>query len=184
MATSTATVTVTVLCPECEPDWQPTGETRCHNCLVENQMEDGCGNSRWDATDEACTCGDAYNPSLPPVPALWGCVEESEKWRVRLTEFHVLHQRSNQDVKCLELRVDRVVNCAKECGIAEFAYCWPKGCHMFLLPPGMYDIYVPAHSVYPLEVGTEVELDIVLEPVSSDYVAALGTLAGSKNSCC
>ena len=94
MATSRATVTINVECPPCVPDWQPTGETRCRNCLVENQEADGCGNTRWTPTAESCACSGPYVPTPPPLPSEQTCFDASAPWRVRLIEPHVLHVRA------------------------------------------------------------------------------------------
>ncbi len=131
-----------------------------------------------------CLCDTPYVPTPPPVPSAQACFDETEKWRVRLTGYHVLHDQTNTDSQCLSVRVDRVVNCMKECGVEEFVYCWPQACPVTVLPPGVYDIYVPAQSAYPLEPGTEVEVMVLLEPVGDDYVAALNISSRGGSPCC
>ena len=184
MATSRATVTLNVECAPCVPDWQPTGETRCRNCLVENQEADGCGNTRWTPTAESCACSGPYVPTPPPLPSEQTCFDASAPWRVRLIEPHVLHVRQNSDSNCVHVRADRVVNCMVECGIEEFTYCWPLAKPVSVLPPGVYDIYVPAQSAYPLPSGTEVEVTVLLEPVTDDFVAALALSSCGSQPCC
>ena len=130
-----------------------------------------------------CPCDTPYTPTPPPLPSVQACFPESHKWRVILPGFHILHDRTNTDSQCLSVKVERVVNCMKDCGIEEFSYCWPQGCPLSLLPPGTYDIYVPAQSAFPLEPGTEVEVTVMLEPVSDDYVAALNTITRGSSSC-
>lgn len=181
---ATATVTVDVECPPCVPDWQPTGETRCRDCVVQVQEADGCGEFRWTATEESCACGDPYTPTPPPLPSEQTCFDESEKWRVRLTEHHVLHSRTNSDSNCVHVRADRVVKCMVECGIEEFVYCWPLAKPVSVLPPGWYDIYVPAQSAFPLDSGTEVEVTVLLEPVTDDFVTAVGLFSCGSQPCC
>lgn len=179
MATDTATVLMNVACPPAVARATVLMDVACPPAVARATVTIDVA-----CPPEECPCDTPYVPTPPPVPSEWGCVEETERWRVRLTEPHVLHQRSNQDARCLTLRVERVVNCARECGIEEFTYCWPQGCPVSLLPPGTYDIYVPAQSVFPLETGIEVELTIVLEPVGDDYVAALSTITSGSKGCC
>ena len=63
-----------VACEEpCVPNWQPTGEQRCFNDVVQDQEADGCGNTRWVDTAESCAVQlyelislDAINEGLSP----------------------------------------------------------------------------------------------------------------------
>ena len=82
------------------------------------------------------------------------------------------------------VRVDRVVSCMVECGIEEFVYCWPLAKPISVLPPGVYDIYVPAQSAFPLDTGTGVEVTVLLEPVTDDFVTALGLSSCGSQPCC
>ena len=78
--------------------------------------------------DPACVCDTTYDPQIPEVlmPGAWTCFEASGKHRFILSSPHVLHDSTNTDALCVKVAVERVVNCMVECGVDEFAYCWPR----------------------------------------------------------
>lgn len=130
------------------------------------------------------TCCSPYTPEAPPTVGSQTCLPESVKQRVILTTTHVLHVQQGTDARCIKIQVERVVKCMAGCDLDETSYCWPLGTPIALLPPGTYDIYIPAQSAYPLADGTELETTVWLEPVGDDFVRILATINCGSEGCC
>lgn len=120
-----------------------------------------------------CACTSPYDPWMPLPPAEQVCIEAQPPQRVTLTGTHVLHTRWNVDGRCLRVEINRVVRMPVVCDLEEYSYCWPQGCAFTFLPPGTYDISIPAQSAYPLLAGTVVDLEVLLEPVGDEYLEAV-----------
>lgn len=126
-----------------------------------------------------------YDPGDWPSPQTdFFCFDEYPPQRIVLTSPHVVHVLLNADLIGFKIAIERVVRCMAGCELDEYKYCWPQACSGALLPPGTYDISIPAQSAYPLPVGTQVDATILLEPVGSDYIDALKIMGGGSKGCC
>lgn len=133
---------------------------------------------------EGCECDSPYDPSPWPTPGILACTDGAPAQRMRLRSTHALHATWGADGPCMDLKVDRIVECAKECGIEELRHCWPQGCGVTIMPPGLYEISIPPQMAYPLEPGAQVEVTVVFEPLSDEYLAALSAMNSGAGSCC
>lgn len=132
-----------------------------------------------------CECNSPYDPWLPPAPPIQTCIEEQPAQRITLTSMHVMHTRWGVDGRCLMVRIDRIVRMPVVCELEEYRHCWPQGCSFTFLPPGTYEISIPAQSAYPLEAGTVVDLEVILEPVSAEYLDAVqANNSTNTHGCC
>ena len=132
-----------------------------------------------------CECDSPYDPWLPPAPPVQTCIEAQPPQRVVLTSTHVLHSRWGVDGRCLRILIERIVRMPVMCELEEYRHCWPQGCVFTFLPPGTYEISIPAQSAYPLEVGTVVNLEVILEPVGPEYLEAVqANNSANTHGCC
>lgn len=137
------------------------------------------------APPSGCECESPYNPGEWPSPETnYACFDAQPAQRVVLTSPHVVHVATDAGLVGFKITVERVVRCAAGCDLDEYKYCWPQACSGALLPPGTYDISIPAQSAYPLPAGATVEATLLLEPVDSAYVDALKIMGGGTKGCC
>lgn len=106
------------------------------------------------------------------TPPGTGQATSDDVHRVTLGGFHILHVIPPVDNQCFELCVERVVKCRSGCVNEEFKWDFPIGCGVIVLPPGTYDISFPEQLSYPIAEG-ELELGVMLEPITHDVVEAL-----------
>lgn len=85
----------------------------------------------------------------------------------------MLHTTTSDDgTPCVQIKVERVVECPNGCDMREFKYPFPLGCGAsHLLPAGVYDITVCKQEVASLEIGDVIDLTLMVEPVTDSFAS-------------
>lgn len=125
-------------------------------------------------------CADApavYDPAFMPATQVT-CVEGAEVWKTYLPSPHLLHVVTDDERVCVNVEVYRVAKCYANCEFGEYRYCLPQGCPLTYLPAGQYEIVIPRQGVYPVPAGSTLGVDILLEPVGSDFINYFYTVNG------
>lgn len=115
-----------------------------------------------------------------------GEISESEVMRVGpiATPFMLHVSTGNPDFDCPQLDIQRVVECPNGCEFDEFSYPMPTACTAHhLLPAGTYDIKACNQSVYPLEVGSVLDINLTVEPVTDSFAAIYQRLSADNPAC-
>lgn len=85
----------------------------------------------------------------------------------------MLHTTTSDDgTPCVQIKVERVVECPNGCDMSEFKYPFPLGCGAsHLLPAGVYDITVCKQEAASLEIGDVIYLTLMVEPVTDSFAS-------------
>lgn len=85
----------------------------------------------------------------------------------------MLHTTTSDDgTPCVQIKVERVVECPNGCDMSEFKYPFPLGCGAsHLLPAGVYDITVCKQEAASLEIGDVIDLTLMVEPVTDRFAS-------------
>lgn len=85
----------------------------------------------------------------------------------------MLHTTTSDDgTPCVQIKVERVVECPNGCDMSEFKYPFPLGCGAsHLLPAGVYDITVCKQETASLEIGDVIDLTLMVEPVTDSFAS-------------
>nr|DAS54253.1 MAG TPA: hypothetical protein [Caudoviricetes sp.] len=88
------------------------------------------------------------------------------------TPFMLHTTTSDEGTPCVQIKVDRVVECPNGCDMSEFKYPFPLGCGAsHLLPAGVYDITVCKQEAASLEIGDVIDLTLMVEPVTDSFAS-------------
>lgn len=88
------------------------------------------------------------------------------------TPFMLHTSTSDEGTPCVQIKVDRVVECPNGCDMSEFKYPFPLGCgDSHLLPAGVYDITVCKQEAASLEIGDVIDLTLMVEPVTDSFAS-------------
>ena len=88
------------------------------------------------------------------------------------TPFMLHTSTSDEGTPCVQIKVERVVECPNGCDMSEFKYPFPLGCGAsHLLPAGVYDITVCKQEAASLEIGDVIDLTLMVEPVTDSFAS-------------
>lgn len=88
------------------------------------------------------------------------------------TPFMLHTTTSDEGTPCVQLKVERVVECSNGCDVSEFKYPFPLGCGAsHLLPAGVYDITVCKQENTSLKIGDVIDLTLMVEPVTDSFAS-------------
>ena len=88
------------------------------------------------------------------------------------TPFMLHTYTSDEGTPCVQIKVERVVECPNGCDASEFKYPFPLGCGAsHLLPAGVYDITVCKQENTSLKIGDVIDLNLMVEPVTDSFAA-------------
>lgn len=88
------------------------------------------------------------------------------------TPFMLHTTTSDEGTPCVQIKVERVVECPNGCDVSEFKYPFPLGCGAsHLLPAGVYDITVCKQEAASLEIGDVIDLTLMVEPVTDSFAS-------------
>lgn len=88
------------------------------------------------------------------------------------TPFMLHTYTSDEGTPCVQIKVERVVECPNGCDVSEFKYPFPLGCGAsHLLPAGVYDITVCKQENTSLKIGDVIDLTLMVEPVTDSFAS-------------
>lgn len=88
------------------------------------------------------------------------------------TPFMLHTYTSDEGTPCIQIKVERVVECPNGCDVSEFKYPFPLGCGAsHLLPAGVYDITVCKQENTSLKIGDVIDLTLMVEPVTDSFAS-------------
>lgn len=88
------------------------------------------------------------------------------------TPFMLHTATSDEGTPCVQIKVERVVECPNGCDVSEFKYPFPLGCGAsHLLPAGVYDITVCKQENTSLKIGDVIDLTLMVEPVTDSFAS-------------
>lgn len=88
------------------------------------------------------------------------------------TPFMLHTYTSDEGTPCVQIKVERVVECPNGCDVSEFKYPFPLGCGAsHLLPAGVYDITVCEQENTSLKIGDVIDLTLMVEPVTDSFAS-------------